>query len=158
MNERGIVCLLLLDLLAAFYTFDHTIILYHLHKHFGIDGTVLAWINSYPSNRTQHVATGSLDLDGAASDPVTLTFGVPQGSVLGPILFTLYTSPLGDICRGHAIKFQLYADDHQVYLSFKPIRNNSEVQDACLNGLQKCIRDIQICMNLNMLKLNGDKN
>ena len=74
MDERGIVCLLLLDLSAAFDTVDHTILLDH--KCFGIDGTVLAWIDSYLSNRTQCVANGNLDLDGATSYPVSLTFGV----------------------------------------------------------------------------------
>ena len=107
--------------------------------------------------RTQHVEIDHLDLDGATSDPVTLIFGVPQGSVLGTILFTLYTDPLGDICRAHGIEFQLYANDQQVYLSFKQIKNNSEAQDACTKRLQKCVRDIKIWMNLNMLKLNGHK-
>ena len=78
-------------------------------------------------------------------------------SVLGPILFTLYLGPLGDIYRAYGIEFKLYADDQQVYLSFKPIRNNSEPRDACLKMLQKCVRDIQIWMHLNMLKLNSDK-
>ena len=88
MDERGIVCLLLLDQSAAFDIVDHTILLDHLHTCFGIDGTVLAWIDSYLSNRAQSVAIGNVDLDGATSDPVTLTFGVPQGSVPSPILFT----------------------------------------------------------------------
>ena len=56
---------------------------------------------------------------------VSLTSDIPQGSVLGPILFTLYTVPLGDICRSHGIEFQLYADDQQNYLTFKPIKGNT---------------------------------
>ena len=55
------------------------------------------------------------------------------------------------------MELHLYADDQQVYLSFKPIGNNSEAQDSCLKRLQKCARHIQIWMNLNMLKLNGNK-
>ena len=117
-----------------FDTIDHTILLDCLHKYFGIDGTVLAWIDSHLSNRTQYVAIGNLDLDGATFDHVTLTFGVLQDRVHSPTLFTLYTSPLGNICRAHGIDIQLYADNQQEYLSFKPIRNNSEAKDACLKG------------------------
>ena len=157
MDEWGIVCLLLSHLSAAFDTVDPTILLDCLYKCFVFDGTILTWTDSYLSNRTQCVAIGNLDLDVAMPDPVTLTFGVPQGSVLSLTLFTLYTSLLGDICRAHGIEFQQHADDQQVYLSFKPIRNNSAAQNACLKRLQKCVRDIQIWMNLNMLKLNDDK-
>ena len=56
----------------------------------------------------------------AVSDHAILKQGIPQGSVLGPILFTLYTSPLSDICREHDVLFQSYADDQQIYLSFSP--------------------------------------
>ena len=80
---------------------------------------------------------------GVTSDQVTLNFSVPQGSVLGPILFTLYIVPLGDICQAHHVKFQLYADDHQVYLSFKPIWDDSTPQEECLKRLQACVEDIK---------------
>ena len=84
-----------------------------------------------------------------------LSQGVPQGSVLGPIAFTLYTTPLGDICRAHNILFHLYADDQQVYLSFKPANKN--VQSQCMTKLQNCIEDIRTWMSFNFLKLNDDK-
>ena len=93
---------------------------------------------------------------GAISDPKCLVRGVPQGSVLGPIIFSLYTTPLGDICRSHHIKFELYADDQQLYLSFKPTGECSQL--ICISSLENCISDIRTWMGLNMLKLNDEKN
>ena len=83
-------------------------------SNFGITDTALAWIRSYLGDCSQKVAVGK-----AKSDPVTLAFGVPQGSIPGPILFTLYTSPLGQICTRHGITHHFYADDQQIYLAFK---------------------------------------
>ena len=109
----------LLDLLAAFDTVNHDTLTARFQDSFGIGGTALEWFRSYLSGRSQHVAIGNPDMDGALLDMKSLSQGVPQGLVLGPITFTSYTTPLGDICRSHDILFQLYADDQQVYLSFK---------------------------------------
>ena len=99
-NQKKAVCLLLLDLSMAFDTMNHEYLLNCLKYMFGVDGTVLAWLTDYLTDQTQRVV-----LDGEQgqiqSDSVTLKCGVPQGSVLGPILFTLYISPLGDICWKH---------------------------------------------------------
>ena len=81
-------------------------------------------------------------MDGGLSDSKSLSQGVPQGPVLGPIAFTLYTTPLGDICRAQDILFHLYADDQQVYLSFKPANKNKNAQSQCMTKLQNCIEDI----------------
>lgn len=75
---------LLLDLTAAFDTIDHEILLDRISSHCGIDGKPLAWIASYLRNRTQSVI-----VDGAESDPVQVKYGVPQGSVVGPKLYTI---------------------------------------------------------------------
>ena len=92
-DNKEVTCLILLDLSAAFNTVNHTILLNRLEYCFGVGGTALSWIGSYLTGRTQKVV-----IDGCEPEAAELTQGVPQGSVLGPVLFTLYTLPLGDIC------------------------------------------------------------
>ena len=81
--------------------------------------------------------------------------GLPQGSVLGPILFSLFISPIGDICRKHNILYHGYADDTQHYLTFKPAIPGDN--HRCRKQLEKCIEEILIWMHTNFLKLNDDK-
>ena len=85
LNCKKDVVLILLDLSAAFDTIDHDILFHHLENRFGVSGLALQWFKSYLSNRTYSVSLKSLP----SSKSVTVSFGVPQGSVLGPILFTL---------------------------------------------------------------------
>lgn len=144
------VILLMLDLSAAFDTVDHAILLHRLQSHFGITGNALKWFESYLSERHQCVY-----INGTKSSWHDLLFGVPQGSVLGPILFTLYTSPLGDIIRRHNLCLHMYADDTQIYLSFKP---SAEGQLSCAKStIENCLVDIKQWMASNLLKLNDDK-
>ena len=86
---------------------------------------------------------------------VPLSCGVPQGSILGPTLFMLYTTPLSKICNKHAVTYHLYADDQQLYLSFKP--SNAGAKEQFIKQLQGCIADICKWMSANMLKLNDKK-
>ena len=79
-----------------------------------ISGTAQSWFKSYLEDRSQQV-----HLHGSSSASSSLRFGVPQGSVLGPILFAIYTIPLGEICRRHGVQYHLYAAETQLYVSFK---------------------------------------
>ena len=91
-------------------------------------------------------------MKGATSCSKDLRFGVPQGSVLGPIMYVLYTSPLGDIVRSHGLSCHIYADDTQLYCSFKV-----HDQAASVQAIESCLNDIDAWMLANMLKLNRDK-
>ena len=94
-------------------------------------------------------------MNGKQSDPVLLSYGVPQGSVRGPVEYIMYTKPLGDIIRDHGLGYHFYADDTQLYIAFRP--QDSESQEAALHRVEACIADIQKWMCRNRLKLNDDK-
>ena len=138
--------LILLDLTAAFDTVDHNILLHRLHSTIGLSDTVLNWFTSYLTDRTEYVALGK-----AKSHIHHVTCGVPQGSVLGPTLFTLYMLPLGRILRKHGISFHCYADDTQLYIRIDPSSS------APLSTLTTCLEEIEAWMKLNFLQLNCSK-
>ena len=139
--------LVLLDLSAAFDTIDHEILFELLEKYVGITGNALQLIKSYFSDRTQRVV-----IDGILSDFASLVCGVPQGSVLGPMKFCLYLLPLGAILRKHDIGYHIYADDTQLYISFK-----SKKPLDSLEKLNSCISDITVWMIKHKLKINDAK-
>ena len=109
--DKGMsVILVLLDLPADFDTVDHDILLSRLSSRYGICVTTLKWFKSYLSNRTQYVK-----VNGSSSCFTGLSQGVPRESVLGPIFYSLYTSPLTDIAKAHGLNVHCYADDTQTY-------------------------------------------
>ena len=112
---------ILLDLSAAFNTIDHNTLLGRLETRFTVTGTALNWLRSYLTNRTQAVAVGNPLLEGSRSAFVLLTSGIPQGSVLGPILFTIYTARIGDICRNNHIEFTFMQMIHKFTFHSSPV-------------------------------------
>ena len=154
-DKKEVTCLILLDLSAAFNTMDHKLLLHRLQHRFGIKDTALNWIRDYLKDRTQQAILDNPNSEAIRSNSAILTQEVPQGCILGPLLFTLYTSPLGDLCHKHVVYFHCYADDQQNYLGFKPTVPGDDRQ--CLDRLECCISDIRAWIKLNLLKLNNDK-
>ena len=127
----------------------HSILINRLEKRVGIKGKALDWFKSYLDNRQQCV-----NINNTKSKSRALKFGVPQGSFLGPILFSYYTLPLADILKKRGISYHLYADDTQIYMSFRPTKNNGN--DVC-ETLNNCVIEIKNWMTANLLQLNTDK-
>ena len=142
------VALVMLDLSAAFDVIDHNILTHRLEFTYGISGTALQWFRSYLSERRQRVR-----IESQTSSKLELECGVPQGSVLGPLLYTMYSKPIGEICRRHNMLYHCYADDTQIYLSVK--RPNT-VRHA-VRCIEACLADMKSWMKSNMLKLNDQK-
>ena len=155
MDSGKAVALTLLDLSAAFDTINHDILFNSLRDWFGVDGTVLRWIKSYLSNWKQKVKLGNSILDA-----FSLPFGVPQGSVLGPLLFTLYTTPLSNIISNFNVTHHLYADDTQIYLALDHGNFDSNFAELteCLTCVQNWIAGVKLKLNHeNLLSLVIDK-
>ena len=95
-DDKQISVLIRLDLYAAFDTVDHSLLIDHLQSEFGVTNTPLDWLRSYLSDREQFVEIGQHQ-----SDAVPLS--VPQGSVLGPLLFAMYCSPVADVISEHGV-------------------------------------------------------
>ena len=146
--DAGLVTLLgLLDLSAAFDTVDHQILLNWLKHDYGITGRVIDWIQSYLTGRTQFVR-----FNGATSRTMTVTSGVPQGSVLGPILFIAYSAKVINIVELHGIRAHAFADDLQVY--------GHVAQDdasSLVIRMVSCIEHVKTWMTSNHLRLNPSK-
>ena len=147
LNKGNISVLALLDFSSAFDTIDHTILVHRLHTDFGFTDTVLQWFSSYLTDRTHYVS-----LCNHCSDFPPVHSGVPQGSVLGPILFTMYIKPLSAIIDSHSIIHHSFADDLQLQMSAPPDRISE-----LLHSMQSCISDVKAWATVNMLRLNDSK-
>jgi hypothetical protein len=146
-DDHKVGLLILLDLSAAFDTIDHDGMLTNLKCIHGIDGTALNWYKSYLSDRYQSVI-----INGAKSKPKKLACGVPQGSILGPEMYTKYTKPLTAIIEKYGVKYHIYADDTQLYIFFE-----TDGSTAALKRMEECIAEIRTWLRQHMLKLNDEK-
>ena len=150
MDRQEVCFLVLLDLSSAFDTIDHKIMIDLLESQFGVTDKALDWIKSYLSNRKQRV-----DLNNNLSEVCDVNYGVPQGSCLGPILFLLYVSQLYDIIDRHLPSSHGYADDTQLYVSFRP---DSHVnQENTLSALEDCISDVRAWLLSHKLMFKDSK-
>ena len=93
-------------------------------------------------------------MENISSKPLVLECGIPQGSVLGPILFSLYEQPIGDIARNHDVQFHHYADDLQLYL---PFQLNQVSLAEYIKRIENCIADIKTWMSTNYLQMNDGR-
>jgi len=147
LDTDDIGMLTLLDLSATFDTVNHDILLRCLAVFYCLGGTVLSWFQSYLDGRIQFVRRSR-----SASAPALVKFGVPQGSVLGLILFQLYTADLLKLIEKHNLHAHAHADDTQIYGFCLP-------SDATKLQMQvpACIDEVALWMQSNRLHLNTAK-
>ena len=146
-DKQSHALLVLIDLSAAFDTINRRTLIKRLQNMYGIEGQVLAWITSYLSNRSFIVRVND-----TFSNSSPLEIGVPQGSILGPLLFILYTKGLQSLAEKYNFSIHLYADDTQIYFKFD--RRTSSEQ---ISRLKQFFVDIKNWMNINFLKMNDTK-
>ena len=147
LNKGNVSVLALLDFYSAFDIIDHPILVHRLHTDFGLTDAVFQWSSSYLTDRTHYVS-----LSNHCSDFSHVHSGVPQVSVLGSILFTMYTKPLSAIIVSHSIIHHSFADDLQLQMSATPDRISE-----LLHSVQSCMSDVKAWATANMLKLNDNK-
>ena len=148
MTENNLnVALVALDLSSAFDTVDHQILIDRLEKKFLIGGKALNLIISYLDERTFSVV-----IDKHIGKSHELRFGVPQGSILGPLFYLLYTRKLEEIVKDYGFKVHLYADDCCIYFPYSEENKTNAEQK-----LAECIAHLKLWMSNNFLKLNTEK-
>ena len=136
----------MLNLGAAFDTVDHQTLLQRLERRFGITGLALAWFQSYLGTRKQTITSNGH----FSSQSFDIKYGVPQSTVFGPLLFTLYSAPVADIIIKHELDFMIYFYDTQLYLTCKATMEARDTIGACVNHIRDWMRE-------NYLVLNGNK-
>lgn len=142
-DEGMVSCLVMLDYSKAFNTMDPRVLCDKL-RYFGFSKSSIDLLRSYLTERFQAVTYNSQD-----SKPLPLFYGVPQGTILGPLMFSLYISDFHSVVKDCTVHH--YADDTQIYLSFKP--DQADVEDIINNDLESLV-DISAAHNL---KLNANK-
>ena len=150
MDKQEVTILVLLDLSAAFDTVNHNKMMEILEKYFGLSGGALGWMQSYFTDRTQKIK-----LKDSLSKEFNLNHGVPQGSCIGPIAFLIYISALYNLVQEHTPTVLGYADDHQIYLSFKPSSFSST--QHTITSVEFTINKMRSFMLKHSLKINDSK-
>ena len=131
-DSGSAVALVILDISAAFDTISHRKLPARLEHDFSIEGVALEWINSYLSKQTFFVRVGR-----SSSAVAQMCSGVPQGSLLGPNLFTAYVSPIGRLIELYGVRYHKYADNTQLYTALTANPN------ACIDRLESCSAGLQ---------------
>ena len=147
MDKGEVTALTFLDLSAAFDIIDHATLTDRLSDWYVISRQAQIWFSSYLQNRHQ-----SVKIKDTLSNKVTLSYGVSQGSVLGPVLFILYTTPLSAIISSFDINHHLYGDHTQIQM-FLSVSN----AEKSLEKLQHCLMVVSVWMTGSKLKLNHSK-
>ena len=148
LDKGNNVVLMLFDLSAAFDTINHDCLLKKLQFLYGISGTALSWFASYLKFRKYCVKVKD-----TLSTTNSINMGVPQGSIIGPVLFIMYTKEIEEIAKKHKMSCHLYADDTQCYFDVDMNLSNHFIQDKVKNF----IFEIKTWMSTNYLKLNESK-
>ena len=147
LDSGNLAALVLLDLSAAFDTVDHPTLIRRLQRSYGLAGAVIDWFVSYLSGRFQHVRSSR-----TTSTPLPVWCGVPQGSVLGPILFLLYSADVLQLIKRHRLQSHAYADDTQAYGFCEPSATSDIV-----HRISSCVDDVTSWTMANRLQLNHSK-
>ena len=150
MEKQQITALICVDLSAAFDMVSHDILLDVLKKKFGVTNISLDWFDTYLRPRSAKVIIGE-----SISKSSSLDFSVPQGSICGPVLCTVYASTLEEHIEEHDVNILGYADDHSIYDAFDP--NVAFSEQGVISNLEKCLVSVNDWMNSNRLKMNTDK-
>ena len=146
-DKSQVSLLALFDVSSAFDMVDHKILLQRLECSYGLKGTPLLWLRSYLTERTQMIISGN-----SRSKWVPIFLGVPQGSVLGPLLFILYTADITSLIAHHSAKGHLFADDVQAY-----VHGPSSAQLTLCGRIQVLSNHLHAWMSSNRLALNSSK-
>ena len=147
-EEKSATVVMMLDLSAAFDTVDHGLLLKILRNEIGLRGRVLNWFTSFLCGRSQRIRLGM-----ATSDDIVIQFGVPQGSVLGPVLFNIYIRSIYGYVQALNFVIHGYADDHQIMKTFRLSEQGTVL--GC--ELKKCFELTKLWMSQYFLKMNDAK-
>jgi len=143
-DNQKITLLVGLDLSAAFDTLEHSTLLNRLKDSFGVSGAALGWLDSYLDGRKQFVKVND-----ARSTTSVCDIGVPQGSVLGPILFSLFVAPIAHVIESFGVSLHQYADDTQLYIGISPgnAAVTADLLNGCTDALQRWFTNNGLCLN-----------